>query len=303
MSLSREHVAAVMTVAVFFLLQGSINVERLEHDFLPEPGRVIQFAVTPFPVAVAATPAPDISAHTAVVVDEASGAVLLDKGANQAVSPASTTKLMTALVARATYEPNEVLTVPNLRGISGNTAGLRTGQQYTLEALLEAALIPSGNDAAYTLAANHPAGEEAFIIAMNEKARRLHLTRTQYQNAVGYDHELQQTSAYDLALLGREVLKDELLARIVGTKEATLLDLTGKYPHTVTTTNQLLLTDDRVVGIKTGTTGEAGEVLISQFVLENHPVTVVVMGSTDRYTDTRRIIDWVLQEYIWRTVE
>ena len=129
------------------------------------------------------------------------------------------------------------------------------------------------------------------------------MTKTKYQNSVGFDDPNQQTTAFDLALLGREALKDPLLARIVSTKNTTVLDLTGRRKHTLQSTNQLLLTDPRVVGIKTGTTDEAGEVLISKFVLETGPVTVVVMGSQDRYQDTRMIINWITENYTWREVE
>lgn len=303
MSLPREQLAAVCTFAIVLAVQGGINREKLQNDFLPEPARVTQFKIAPLPVKAHEPAAPELTAQTAVAIDFNSAGILFEKDADKKVSPASTTKLMTAVVARQVYEPNSVLTVPALASITGNRAGLSAGEQFSLESLLEAALIPSGNDAAYTLSSNYPQGEQGFITAMNAQTVQLHMTNTQYQNSVGYDHELQFTTAFDLALLGREVLKDPLLAKIVAMPRATVLDLSGKRTHTVTTSNQLLLADPRVVGIKTGTTGEAGEVLISQYILNEHPVTIVVMGSLDRYEDTRRIVEWVLASYDWQDIE
>ena len=298
-----EQIASLVIFCSVLVLQGGINRERLMSDFIPEPARIAQFSVAPVAVKAAAAEEPSVSAVAAIAIDDSSAALLYQKNAQQVVSPASTTKLMTAVVARQVYASGTLMTVPNLRGLSGNMAGLAAGEQLSLESLLEAALIPSGNDAALTIAQNYPAGEAAFIAAMNQKAEQLHMTKTKYQNSVGFDDPNQQTTAFDLALLGREALKDPLLARIVSTKNTTVLDLTGRRKHTLQSTNQLLLTDPRVVGIKTGTTDEAGEVLISKFVLETGPVTVVVMGSQDRYQDTRMIINWITENYTWREVE
>ena len=298
-----EQIASLVIFCSVLVLQGGINRERLMSDFIPEPARIAQLSVAPVAVKAAAAEEPSVSAVAAIAIDDSSAALLYQKNAQQVVSPASTTKLMTAVVARQVYASGTLMTVPNLRGLSGNMAGLAAGEQLSLESLLEAALIPSGNDAALTIAQNYPAGEAAFIAAMNQKAEQLHMTKTKYQNSVGFDDPNQQTTAFDLALLGREALKDPLLARIVSTKNTTVLDLTGRRKHTLQSTNQLLLTDPRVVGIKTGTTDEAGEVLISKFVLETGPVTVVVMGSQDRYQDTRMIINWITENYTWREVE
>jgi D-alanyl-D-alanine carboxypeptidase (penicillin-binding protein 5/6) len=89
----------------------------------------------------------------------------------------------------------------------------------------------------------------------------------------------------------------------VGTKQTTVSDLTGKQKHVVKNTNQLLQSDSTVVGVKTGTTEEAGQVLITQFERNGHQVVLVVLGSTDRYADTTAISDWLWSTYSWLSPE
>ncbi len=243
---------------------------------------------------------PEISAVAAIALDQQSGTILFEKNGFKVYAPASTTKLMTAVVAREVFDASQVLTVPAVSQVGGTKIGLKMGEQLTMQSLLEGALIPSGNDAAYSIAANYPQGEPAFIELMNKKAQNLHLQNTYFENATGFDSETHRTSAFDLALLAREVMKDSLLRSIVRTKQTTVLDLSGKLRHPIQNTNQLLYRDDTVVGVKTGTTEEAGQVLITQFDRDGQQVVVVVLGSLDRYADTSAIRDWIWQSYIWK---
>ncbi len=282
-------------------MYGSINPIVLHSLLAPPPVAVAQVSVAPIPVLdESAAPLPELSANAAIALDQQAGTVLLEKNGYKIYAPASTTKLMTALVAREIFKPNQVLTVPNLSSVGGTKIGLKMGEQLTLQSLLEGALIPSGNDAAYTIAANHPEGEPAFIELMNKKAQVLHLANTYFENATGFDSDTHRTSAFDLALLAREVMKDPLLRSIVKTKQAVVIDLTGKIQHPVQNTNQLLFSDPTVVGVKTGTTEEAGQVLITQFERGDQQVVVVVLGSLDRYADTSAIRDWIWQSYVWK---
>lgn len=294
---------SVVCICLMLLVYGSINQEVLHASLAPPPQPVAQIEVAPIPILQTEYVLPEISATAAIGIDQRSGAVLYEKNGYRIYAPASTTKLMTALVARDIFQPNQILTVPNVSAVGGTKIGLKMGEQLTIKSLLEGALIPSGNDAAYTIAANHPQGEAAFIELMNKKAQSLHLINTYFENATGFDSETHRTSAYDLALLAREVMKDPVLRSVVSTKQTTVLDLTGSMQHPVQNTNQLLLKDATVVGVKTGTTEEAGQVLITQFERDGHQVVVVVLGSMDRYADTSTISDWIWQSYSWETPE
>ncbi len=311
---------SLICICLILLVYGSLNQEVLHAQLAPLPQKVAQVPIAPIPVlrtdsnergvdglqpqgAVPAVLQPEVSAVAAIAIDQQSGTVLFDKNGYRIYAPASTTKLMTALVARDVFKTGSILTVPDLSSVGGTKIGLRAGEQLTIESVLEGALIASGNDAAYTIAANHPEGAARFIELMNKKAQDLHLVSTYFENATGFDSETHRTSAFDLALLAREVMKDSLLRSIVRTKQATVLDLSGKLQHSVTNTNQLLLRDETVVGVKTGTTEEAGQVLIAQFEKNGQQVVVVVLGSLDRYADTSLIRDWIWQAYLWKTPE
>lgn len=303
MHLNKHQWASVVSICITILLYGSLNQKKLYALLSPPPQSVAQIPIAPIPVNVNKTAEPNLSAVAAVAIDQQSGAILFQKNAFRIYAPASTTKLMTALVARETYTTGTILTVPDLSSVGGTQIGLRKGEQLSLESLLEGALIPSGNDAAYTIAYNHPQGLQTFIELMNQKSQQLHLTNTYFENPTGFDGEVHRTTAYDLALLAREVMKDQLLRSIVGTKQSTIFDLSGKQKHVVKNTNQLLLSDETVVGVKTGTTEEAGQVLITQFERAGNQVVIVVLGSSDRYADTTAINQWVLGSYNWVSPE
>lgn len=299
MQLQKHQWASVVCISLALFVYGSVNQQKLTDLLTPPPKSVAQIKVAPIPVVAEETAQPELSAIAAVAIDQHSGAILFEKNAYKIYAPASTTKLMTAILARETFSPGTILTVPDLSSVGGTKIGLRAGEQLSLESLLEGALIPSGNDAAYAIAYNHPEGLDKFIQLMNAKAQTLHLVNTYFENPTGFDSEIHRTTAYDLALLARETMKDPLLRAIVGTEQATIFDLTGKQKHAVKNTNQLLLSDSSVVGVKTGTTEEAGQVLITQFERGEQAVVVVVLGSLNRYADTVAISDWIWDSYSW----
>ena len=134
---------------------------------------------------------------------------------------------------------------------------------------------------------------------MNFKAEQLNLKSTRYENPAGFDDDVQRSSAHDLVILSKEFMKNDFLASVVATKEAVITDVSGEYKHYLESTHQLLGVDPTVVGIKTGTTQGAAQVLITQFNREGHRIIVVVMGSDDRYLETTNIVDWVFDNYIW----
>lgn len=294
-------VSCVVCIALMCSLQGSLTTERILAYFSLPPVEIAQVPVAPLIrfKEGANQIAPPISAQAALVVDEKSGSILYARNSDTPLPPASTTKLMTALVAREVFAPGTILVVPSLATIGGTKIGLIPGSEYSLESVLEAALISSGNDAAYTLAANLSGGVDAFVALMNKKAHEIHLSTAAYINPTGFDAEELRMSPRDLSILTREVMKDPLLKAIVATQETTITDMSGKRKHILHTTNHLLGSDSRVVGVKTGTTEEAGQVLVSAFAANGKSLICIVMGSEDRYADTRSLIDWVLESYEW----
>lgn len=244
-----------------------------------------------------------ITAKSAYVEDIDTGTVLFERNSERILLPASTTKLMTALVALDEFQLDQVIVVPELPRIEGFNYEFAVGEQMYVKDLLKATLIQSNNDAAYILALSSSAGIESFVQKMNTKAQALQLQSTQYKNPAGFDEDAQRSSAHDLVILSKEFMKNEFLASVVATKTAEITDLSGKYTHAFESTHKLLGVDPTVVGIKTGTTEGAAQVLITQFKRENHNIIVVVMGSDDRYLETTKLVDWVFNSYVWISPE
>lgn len=243
--------------------------------------------------------AQSITARSAYVQDIDTGTVLFERNSERILLPASTTKLMTALVALEENSVDTIFTVPTLPKVSGLKHEFEPGLQITVGDLVKASLIQSNNDAAYILALNSNRSFDGFVSRMNEKALELRLKNTQYQNPAGFDEGSQRSSAHDLVILSKEFMQNDFLSSVVATKEAVITDVSGEYKHYLASTHQLLGTDPTVVGIKTGTTDGAAQVLITQFNRDGHRIVIVVMGSDDRYLETTRLIDWVLDAHVW----
>jgi D-alanyl-D-alanine carboxypeptidase len=243
--------------------------------------------------------AASVSANNILVIDLPSAAVLYQRNSEFTTYPASTTKLMTALVAQESFMLDQKLVVGEEATASGNLMGLEVGEEITVRDLLKGLLIQSGNDAGLTLARSYLGGEPAFIAQMNQTAVELGLGQTNFTNSVGYDGPAHLTTARDLATLSQAVMSDPFLKQVVGTQKTEVQDTTGQIIHPLVSTNALLNRVPGVVGIKTGTTTLAGEVLITQFQLGNRQLLVVVMGSQDRYRDTEALLKWTLDSYEW----
>jgi serine-type D-Ala-D-Ala carboxypeptidase (penicillin-binding protein 5/6) len=244
-------------------------------------------------------PGDDITAGGIVIYDIGSGAYLYKRNENNLLAPASTTKLMTALVALDTFSPDDVLTVHSLPG-DGQMMGLVIGEKMTLENLLYGMLIYSGNDAAYVIAENFPGGMEAFISAMNHKAISLHLTRSSFTNPIGYDDPNHKMTPIDLARLAAAALGNKIIAKMVAIPSITISDVTHTHFHQLKNVNELLGKIPGVGGIKTGWTEEAGENLVTLVERNNHRVIFVVLKSQDRFGETARLIDWVFGNFEWK---
>lgn len=245
----------------------------------------------------------NLSSKSVYIEDVDTATQLFEKNGERVLLPASTTKIMTALVTRDEYDLEEVVTIPHIPQVDNLKTGGFVGEQVTVKNLLKAALIQSSNESAYALALKYPGGLEGFVNLMNTKANNLGMKSTYFENPAGFDNDGQRSSAHDLAILSKEIMKDDFLRGIVGTKKEIVTDITGTFKHYLYNTHELLGVDESVVGIKTGTTEGAHQVLITQFNREGRNILIVVMGSDDRYEETSQLIDWVFDEFIWLTPE
>jgi len=239
------------------------------------------------------------SATAVLVSDIRTSTILFQKDAAALRYPASTAKMMTALVARKLFSLDQIMTVREEAFADGSVIGFHLGEQVKVRDLLAVLLVHSGNDSALVLANNAAGGYTAFIEEMNRTAKAMGLSSTHFVNSSGLDDPKQQTSAQDLEILGEAVLKDPVLAKLVSTKKITVTDISGKIVHQMVNRNELLATVPGVFGIKTGTTDSAGENLVTALHTHNRDVIVVLLGSHARYTETTEILNWLGSAVSW----
>lgn len=235
---------------------------------------------------------PEISGQGAVIMDEDSKVVLYEKNPNLRFSPASTTKIMTALVALEHFALSDVLTVMR-DDVPGSTIQLSKNEKMTLENLMYAMMLPSANDATVAIAQNYPGGEDAFVDRMNEKAMQLGLENTHFEDPVGLMDVEDYTTPVDLARLSAYAMQNPEIAKIVSTRYKTISNQNGK---TYDLENLNILLDlPGVNGIKTGFTEEAGQVLVSsrRVPSTNKDVIIVVMQSQDRFGDSESLMNFL----------
>lgn len=244
---------------------------------------------------------PVISAQSAIAVDVTSGVYLYEKDSDKKLLPASTTKILTALVAMDTYEMDQVLKVGNVK-VVGQKMGLVWGEEIKFSDLLSGLLIYSANDAAEVLAQNHPGGRDLFIGLMNKKAKDFGLTGSHFSNPVGLDSFDQYSTTKDLIVISNYAMNNPIFAEIVGTKERLVKSVDGRYAHRLTNINRLLGEVDGVKGVKTGWTEEARENLVTYIERDNRKIMIAVLGSQDRFGETKELIDWIFTNYTWEKV-
>ncbi len=245
---------------------------------------------------------PVIRATSAIAVDLKTGMPLYEKNIYERVPIASLTKLMTMALILEENKLDEVVTISRQAAVvQGSKIWLAPGEKITVENLLYAALIPSANDAAYALAEHNSGGDiDKFITKMNQKALEIGLYDTHFTNPIGLDEKNNYSSAYDLTLLGRYVFKKNFIQKNAGIKETEITSTNGKIKHKLKTTNDLLGSYLKVLGLKTGTTDKAGQCLIA--VIENEKgrnILTVLLDSPDRYQETKILTDWVFRTFTW----
>ncbi len=244
---------------------------------------------------------PVLSGQGVIAVDADSNVTLYEKDADSQLYPASTTKIITALVSLDYYKEDQILTVKRV-GVEGQKMGLVMNEQISFDSLINGLLIYSANDAAVTLADNYPGGYDAFVNAMNNKAGELNLKNTHFANPIGLDDASQVTTARDMVRLSEVAMKNTYFASIVGTRQKSVQSSDGKFKYDLRNINQLLGIVDGVKGIKTGWTEAAAENLVTYVERDGHKVYIALLGSQDRFGETKELIDWIYGNYEWKNI-
>lgn len=257
---------------------------------------------SPLPVSAKDSPFPVLSAQAVLAVDLDSGVVLYEKDPDKELLPASTTKIITALVAMDTYPDDRILKVGKVK-VDGQKMNLVEGEEISVSGLLNGLLIYSANDAAEVLAQNYTGGRKEFVKAMNLKTRELNLDNSNFSNPIGLDGGGNYTTARDLIRASEVGMRIPGFAKIVGTKDITVKSSDGKIAHRLVNINELLGKVPGVLGVKTGWTENARENLVTYIERDGHKVTIAILGSSDRFGETKELIDWIFANYKWKEVK
>ena len=286
-------IASLFCLSLFFIFfpvietPSSLKKPAVKAAFVSEPAMPVSKNIS----------VPDLTATGIFITDLDTGIVLYEKNANTRLKPASLTKIATALVAMDYFDQDSVLSVINGQNAEGSSINLKKGDQLIANDVLYGLLVPSGNDAAVTLAENYPGGYQAFVAKMNAKAVEMGLQNTHFVNVSGVESPDHYTSAYDIAMLAKAALNRPEFASIVSTQKITLKSLKGnEYP--LESTN-ILLGEPGVFGVKTGWTPEAGECLVILVEKDKHSVLISLLNSKDRFGEGQSLINWIFANFSW----
>lgn len=234
-----------------------------------------------------------LSAESAVLINADNGSILYSKNPDKRMGMASTTKIMTALIAAKEGELDKVVEVsPDAVGVEGSSIYLYAGERITLYDLLCAMLLESANDAAAAIAIELCGSTEAFCHRMNEEAKALGLENTSFKNPHGLYDEEHYTTAYELALIGAEALKNDTIRSIVSTKKAVLQPINeGGVARVLYNHNKMLSLYDGAIGIKTGFTKKTGRCLVSAAEKNGLTLVAVTLNAPDDWNDHKKMLD------------
>ena len=245
------------------------------------------------PTARAESAKPELSAASAILVDADSGRVLYQKNADEKRLIASITKLMTALVAvESTQDLSREVTVERADTLTeGSSMYLQIGEKISLETLLYGLLLSSGNDAALAIARNCAGDVETFVEWMNQRCESLGMKNSHFANPNGLNDDTHYSTAADMAKVAIEVMQNETLAKIVGTKSITL------GTRTFTNHNKLLWQYDGCEGMKTGYTEKAGRTLVSCARRDGQLLVAVTLNDPNDWADHAKLFDYGFSSY------
>lgn len=249
-----------------------------------------------------------IGAKSAVLMEVNSGTVLYDMNADEALPPASITKIMSLLLIMEAIEngllslKDSVKASRHAASMGGSQIWLEENESMSVDDLLKATVIGSANDATVALAEKVAGSEEGFVAAMNEKAKLLGMNSTHFMNATGLDADGHISSAHDVAVMSRELIKHELIKNY---STVWMESLRGGETELVNT-NKLVRFYDGTTGLKTGTTDNAGYCLSATAERDGLSLVAVIMAgnsSSDRFEGAKKLLDFGFSNYASKSVE
>ena len=239
-----------------------------------------------------------IKSRAALTIDASTGEILFSKNSDSRLPPASTTKLMTAIVAIENENLSKLVTISRKAShATPSRTGFKEGDQVTMEGLLYAALLESANDAAVAIAEGIAGSESQFVPLMNEKALSIGARDTKFINATGLPGNGQYTTALDLSRILSYALRFPKLREIMGSPVAIITTEAGKVFY-LRSTDRLLWSDEKIIGGKTGFTLQAGHCFVCAAQGETRTILVAILGSPSRkslWKDTEKLISTNLQ--------
>lgn len=250
------------------------------------------------------------NAKSAIMIEASTGEILFQKNKDEKLAPASMTKMMSMLLIMEEIENgnlkwNEMITTSEkASSMGGSQIFLKIGEKMTVEDLLKGVAIASGNDAVVALAERVSGSEEQFVKRMNIRAKDLGLKNTNFINATGLTADNHYSSAYDMSLIAKELVKHEKILEFTSTYEDYLRKDT-KSPFWLVNTNRLVRFKEGVDGLKTGFTDEAGYCLTATMKKDNMRLITVVMkeeNTSKRSADTTKMLDYGFNIYMVQTI-
>ncbi len=238
---------------------------------------------------------PGVSAQSAILISGDDGTVIFEKNSREKLAMASTTKIMTALLTLEEAERSDdpVIDITSeMVMVEGSSMGLKEGDRLTLVNLTSGMLLASGNDAANAAAIYLGGSQEGFAQLMNERAGEIGMTDTNFVTPSGLDDDEHYSTAYDMALLGREALENEEFARIAGSSTLQVEFIEPEQRISYENHNKLLRIYDGCIGIKTGFTKKAGRTLVSAAERDGTTLIAVTLNAPDDWDDHMAMFDY-----------
>ncbi|MBQ6937140.1 MAG: D-alanyl-D-alanine carboxypeptidase [Clostridia bacterium] len=244
-----------------------------------------------------------ISAKSAVLIDIQSGRVLYEHNAYEKLPMASTTKIMTGLLACESGKLKESVKASAFAsGTEGSSLWLKIGEEQTLENLTYGLMLKSGNDAAVAIAEHLGGCTDAFALLMNKKAREIGAHNTNFENPHGLDSSGHYTTAYDLAIISREAMKNKKFREIVSTKTYSIPMEGEKWDRALKNHNKMLWRYDGCNGVKTGFTKKCGRCLVTSAKRDGKELVCVTLNAPSDWNDHTELLDFGFNNYEKKTL-
>jgi D-alanyl-D-alanine carboxypeptidase (penicillin-binding protein 5/6) len=279
------------------------QIKGIQSDFkkieLPE---IKNIEIVKTPTKIKDSNEPDVYAKSYILTERDSNYVLAEKDSHERMPIASTTKIMTAVIALENYKLDDVISISsNAAAQIGSDVYLQSNEQMTVKNVLYALIVRSGNDAAMALAEHMEGGYEVFIKKMNEKATLLGMNDTEYKDPAGLDDTGYSTAA-DLAIVTSYALNNNVFRELIKTKEITITSIDNITSHSLVTSNRLIDGNELfyyplAIGVKTGYTPEAGHCLVSAAENNGFNLIGVVLNTSESTNDasakeSKKLLEW-----------